>query len=272
MVSSVIGLLTIEAEQPYLSYIQSLNLPELDPATKLDTLPEGQFALVLERSKLSLAYTGRKQPGNICVDFTAGSTQHRRQFGGGKGQMIAKAVGIKGSYKPSVLDLTAGLGQDAFVLACLGCPLSLVERSSIVHALLENGIKRGLQQADDQSLYNILQRMDLHNSHGIDFLNALDEAADVIYLDPMFPARDKSAKVKKAMQAFHQIVGEDQDAGELLGQALKKAKYRVVVKRPRIAPALHEQYPELVLPDPGLVMAGKSSRYDIYPIAKIPTV
>ena len=59
--------------------------------------------------------------GEVRVDFVAGKSRHRRLYGGGKGQQIAKAVGVQGSVRPSVLDATAGLGGDAFVLASLGC-------------------------------------------------------------------------------------------------------------------------------------------------------
>ncbi len=38
---------------------------------------------------------------------------HRRKFGGGRGEAVAKAVGIKGDYLPDVVDATAGLGRDA---------------------------------------------------------------------------------------------------------------------------------------------------------------
>ena len=85
----------------------------------------------------------------------------------------------------------------------------------------------------------------------------------MIYLDPMFPHRDKSAQVKKEMQVFRTVVGDDADAGELLEAALRVARYRVVVKRPRKAATLAG-------PDPGTRVEGKSSRYDIYPIKALP--
>jgi 16S rRNA (guanine1516-N2)-methyltransferase len=86
----------------------------------------------------------------------------------------------------------------------------------------------------------------------------------------MFPEREKSALVKKNMAVFQALVDGDIDAGELLEQALTKAKYRVVIKRPRKALSIAEQFPEKKLPKASLVLEGKSSRYDIYPIAKMP--
>jgi hypothetical protein len=53
---------------------------------------------------------------------------HRRKFGGGRGEAVAKAVGIKGDYLPDVVDATAGLGRDAFVLASVGCRVRMLER------------------------------------------------------------------------------------------------------------------------------------------------
>lgn len=271
MFSPIIGLITADEQRPFaIELSSSLNVPLLDGSTSVKSLDEGHFVLCLDDSGLSLAYTGRKQPGAIRVDFTAGSARHRRQFGGGKGQMIAKAIGLKSAYKPTVLDLTAGLGQDGFVLASLGCVMTLIERSPIVHALLSDGLDRAKTYAEDPALQTIVNSIRLHHCNGIEFLNHLAEKVDVIYLDPMFPSRDKSAKVKKEMQAFHALVGEDDDAGELLKAALACAKYRVVVKRPRIAQGLHEQYPKLNLAEPGLIISGKSSRYDIYPLAKMP--
>ena len=86
---------------------------------------------------------------------------------------------------------------------------------------------------------------------------------DVIYIDPMFPAREKSGKVKKEMQLFHQLVGTDDDSSTLLPLALAVARYRVVVKRSVHAPFLADQ-------KPGYSLKGKSTRFDIYPIKKLP--
>ncbi|MGH1439669.1 MAG: class I SAM-dependent methyltransferase [Cellvibrionaceae bacterium] len=245
----------------------SLQLPVIQH--KPTALPSGQFVVAIEAdNSVALHFTGRGAPNPIRVDFLSGATAHRRQFGGGKSQLIAKAVGIKTRFRPHVLDLTAGLGQDAFVLATLGCPMTLVERVGVVFHLLKDGLDRALLSSD-HDLRSIVSSMHLVQQNALNYLKA-ESSVDVIYLDPMFPERDKKAKVKKGMTAFHSIVGEDNDAGELLALALTKAKYRVVIKRPRKALSLAQQYPSLNLPKAGLVIEGKSSRYDIYPIAKMP--
>lgn len=221
---------------------------------------DAEQLLILSDVGWGLQQTGRKAPGMVQAEFASGSVAHRRQFGGGKGQMIAKAVGLGQGVYPTVCDLTAGLGKDGFVLATLGCPVTLVERSPVVNCLLQDGLSRGLSAAQDQGdaeLQNILGRLSLYQGDGKAFLQTTEQVFDVIYLDPMFPGRDKSAQVKKEMVAFQTVVGKDPDADELLPQALNFAKHRVVVKRPKKSPHLNNQTPSYTLD-------GKSCRYDIY--------
>lgn len=202
-----------------------------------------------------------KSKTQIRVDFIAGSMGHRRKFGGGKGQDIAKAVGLNKGVKPKVLDMTAGMGKDAFVLASLGCDVQLCERSPIVHLLLQDGLVRAKQHAEiseeESQLLEILTRMALIQADSLDMDSSAENSVEVVYLDPMFPERSKSALVKKEMQIFHDIVGKDEDADKLLPLALHLAEYRVVVKRPKIAPFLDNQ-------EPSFQFVGKSSRFDVY--------
>ncbi len=223
---------------------------------------EAEFALQLGEGGLQLQLLGPQAPGPVRVDFVEGGAAHRRQFGGGSGQMIAKAVGIQPGIRPSVLDATAGLGRDAFVLATLGCEMLLCERQPLIAALLEDGLARA---RDDAEVRPIVTRMRLLHRNAIELMSQWkDEPPQVIYLDPMFPHREKSALVKKEMRLFRPLVGDDLDAGALLEQALALASHRVVVKRPRKAPAIDG-------PKPGYSLEGKSSRYDIYPKKKLST-
>jgi len=95
---------------------------------------------------------------------------------------------------------------------------------------------------------------------GRPYLQNLSESdrPDVVYLDPMYPHRRKSALAKKEMQLLRQLVGDDEDASELLLAALASAKQRVVVKRPRLAPVL-------VGSAPGFQITAPNTRFDIYP-------
>ncbi len=233
------------------------------PLKTLDT-----FDAVLYESEegLGLQLTGKGAPGPVRVDFVGGSAAHRRRFGGGKGQDIAKAVGLAdaGKRQLHVLDATAGLGRDAFVLASLGCRMTLIERSDVVQALLIDGLRRG---ADDLEVGAIVQNMTLAQGDALNVMAAMADKAmanrpDIVYLDPMFPHRRKAAAVKKEMRLFQDLVGEDPDADELLTQALALARFRVVVKRPRLAPDLGGKMPNYRL-------EGKSGRFDVYTLASI---
>jgi len=238
-------------QQPAAAWAARLGLP-------LDG--QSEFALQLDDAGLQLVELGPQAPGPVRVDFVEGAVAHRRQFGGGSGQMIAKAVGIAPGVRPRVLDATAGLGRDAFVLASLGCSMTLIERQPLIAALLEDGLARA---ARDAEVAPIAARMQLCCGNAIELMAAWQgEPPQVIYLDPMFPHRDKSALVKKEMRLFRPFVGDDLDAPALLAAALALASHRVVVKRPRKAPIIEG-------PQPGYVLEGKSSRYDIYPKKKL---
>jgi 16S rRNA (guanine1516-N2)-methyltransferase len=174
----------------------------------------------------------------IFVDFVSGALAHRRQFGGGRGQAIAKAVGLKHGRRPSVLDITAGLCRDAYVLASLGCKLYLVEQSPVVYTLIEDGIRRG---QGDAACADILKNfISWINADAIEHMRTINSNSrpDVIYIDPMYPDRKKSALVKKDMQILQRLLPKDQHDDQLLMAALDCATERVVVKRPLHAPTL----------------------------------
>ena len=216
---------------------------------------EAEFSLQIGDQGLQLQEHGPGAAGAVRVDFVEGALAHRRLQGGGTGQMIAKAVGIQPGVRPSILDATAGLGRDAFVLAQLGCEVTMIERQPLIAALLADGIQRGLA---DGEVAPIMERMHLLVGNAIALMQPWEkDAPQVIYVDPMFPHRDKSSLVKKEMRVFRPLVGDDDDAPQLLQAALALATHRVVVKRPRKAPCIAGATPSYVL-------EGKSSRFDIY--------
>ena len=186
-----------------------------------------------------------------------------------------------------ILDATAGMGKDAFVFASLGARVILMERSPVSAALLSDGLQRA---ALDENIADIIERMTLifgdarflgsnpsdnsipGSAEGFlrvedsfpveDSIPAkgsiqLNEIPDVIYLDPMFPHRKKSALVKKEMLAFQSIIGDDKDSNELLNVCRQLAKKRVVVKRPIKASWLNNC-------KPSFSMNMKKHRFDIY--------
>ncbi|MCW2256900.1 16S rRNA (guanine1516-N2)-methyltransferase [Providencia alcalifaciens] len=221
--------------------------------------PEAIMALVLTSESLQLRKMDEPKLGGIFVDFVSGAMAHRRKFGGGRGEAVAKAVGIKKNYLPDVIDATAGLGRDAFVLAALGCHVRMLERHPVVAALLDDGLQRGYQDVEIGEW--LRQRMSLIHASSITALEDIAAPPDVIYLDPMYPHRQKSALVKKEMRVFQSLVGADDDADALLAPALALAKRRVVVKRPDDAePLAGQKAPSAV--------TTKSHRFDIYPCIK----
>lgn len=210
--------------------------------------PAGAWQLRLD-AESGLALHGGS--GVVRVDFVTGAVRHRRQFGGGRGQALARAVGVRGAA-PSVIDATAGLGGDSFVLATLGCRVTLLERSPVVAALLADGLQRA---AADPEVAPIVARMALIAGESREQLPNL--SADVIYLDPMFPERRKRAQVKKGMQALQALLGHDSDAAALLSIARQVARRRVVVKRPATAPPLADTPPHATIET-------RSHRFDLY--------
>lgn len=217
--------------------------------------PDAVMALVLTPERLELRKRDEPKLGAIFVDFVGGTMAHRRKFGGGRGEAVAKAVGIKGKYLPDVVDATAGLGRDAFVLASLGCKVRMLERNPVVAALLDDGLARGYRDAEIGPW--LRERMTLLHASSLTALSELSPKPEVVYLDPMYPHKQKSALVKKEMRVFQGLVGPDEDADGLLEPARRLATKRIVVKRPDYAPPMADVAAQAAV-------VTKSHRFDIY--------
>lgn len=220
----------------------------------IDTIPTSQLYLALNQNHLALHSAEQKTQG-VYADFVQGQLGYRREHSCGRNQPLPRAIGLKKHQSLKVLDTTAGLGRDAFVLAVLGCQVTMLERSPILAALLTDGLQRLQQQA---ALHDIWQNMQLIHISAQHYLQNLSDCPDVIYIDPMYPHRQKSALVKKEMRFIRQVVGDDHDSTELLALALQKAKWRVVVKRPKGANPLS------ATSQPHAHIHSKNTRYDIY--------
>jgi 16S rRNA (guanine1516-N2)-methyltransferase len=224
-----------------------LDLSLLASLSEIDAFP---YCLIVTDQQLGLRHTQSKTKP-ICVDFLSAAFQYR-SLTSNKHALIAKAVGIHKHKNLSVIDATAGLGQDGFVLHGLGCTVHYLERSPIVAALLQAGLDHYASTTSHKtpSLTQVDARLYLEQLEA-------DAYPDVIYLDPMFPARKKATCVKKEMRILRDIVGEDTDIVALFEMALRRAKKRVVVKRLRLAPMLTDRKPDLVL-------HGQNVRFDVY--------
>ena len=190
----------------------------------------------------------------LRLDFASGAVGYRFRQGTGRAHPLVRAAGVRKDGAPSIVDATAGLGRDAFLLASVGAKVVLLERSAEVHALLLDGLERARAASPD--LADVVARMTLVHGDARDHLPNL--RPDVVIVDPMHPPRRNSALVKQEMRLLSGIVGPDDDAPELMQIALASARERVVLKWPVRAPPLLQR------PRPSHRLAGKTIRYDVY--------
>lgn len=195
-------------------------------------------------------------PGPIRVDFLDPAFLRRLTTAGPTREGLVRAVGARRGARPDVLDATAGLGQDAAILAAAGCPVTLVERSTVVAALLEDGIQRA---GGDPRTAEIRGRMQLVAAESTKYLRELagHQRPEVVYLDPMYAARRGGGRSGKSMQHLQALLGQGDTTAALLDAALGAARRRVVVKRQRRAAALEG-------PEPDFSVPGTSTRFDVY--------
>jgi 16S rRNA (guanine1516-N2)-methyltransferase len=216
-----------------------------------------EFILAYTSQGLQLLHMplgSRKFTCLLFVDFVQGKNGFRLAQNCTIKQPIARAAGVKPGLRPTILDGTAGLGSDAFVLASLGCRVTMCERSPIIGALLEDGLSRA---AKEEKTAGIVERISLVLKDTREFLQNNKQTFHTIYLDPMYPHQNQTALNKLTLRVIRSLVGGDPDGAALLEIAREKADNRVVVKRPRKAPLLSE-----VQPSHTILM--KNSRFDIY--------
>lgn len=197
----------------------------------------------LERSSSGLQLLRSGERGGVrLTDYDL-----RRRLRQGKRLLLARACAAGAGV--SVLDATAGFGLDGLTLSALGCSVTLCERHPMVYALLEDGAHRlgsGALARGDIKLLNADARDVLRGP----------ERYDVIYLDPMFPQRAKTALPNKRARYLADLVGLEQESVvELVTQARRRAHRRVVIKRRRLDP---------VLGSPSFALHGRAVRFDVY--------
>jgi 16S rRNA (guanine1516-N2)-methyltransferase len=198
----------------------------------------------------------KRVSGELRVDFVEGSVAHRLRFGGGRGQDLAKAMGLRAGKTPTIVDATAGLGRDSFLLASLGARVILIERSEQMHELLGQGMKRAAREGGQ--FREIIGRMTLLKGDALDLIPELPSEA--ILIDPMHPERKNSALVKQDLRQVREIVGTDDDAADLVQLAIKHARRRVVLKWPAKADPIEgvKKCTHQII--------GKTTRYDVFMI------
>ena len=190
----------------------------------------------------------------LKCSFIEGPILHRLKYGKGRGQNLAKAVGFKFNKNRTIIDATAGLGYDAFILASLGANVTLIERSEKIYDLLKAAISEAKLYGGEIS--KIVKRMNLLFGDSKDILPKI--APEVILIDTMYKERKKSALVKNDMRLVREVVGSDSDHVELINVALNNASKRVVIKQPRYAETLDN------IKGCSHQILGKTIRYDVY--------
>ena len=178
-------------------------------------------------------------------------------------ELLVRAARIKGAQGPlSAVDATAGLGEDAFLLAAAGFQVRLYERNPIIAALLQDALRRGMKKPE---LAPVLGRMNFHRGDSIEELPRLNFSPDVVVLDPMFPERKKRGLVRKKFQMLHQLENPCSEEKELLEAALSCHPARIVIKRPLKGPCLAGRKPSYSL-------KGRAVRYDCIVLPQNPGI
>jgi 16S rRNA (guanine1516-N2)-methyltransferase len=279
--------------------------PDEIAAFGLPPLPAGDnryhehdgLVLVCDEGGPYLELLDGKRRTRLVVDFHSGALQYRAQIHMARSEMLVRACGVpKDGSLWRVTDATAGLGRDAFLLAFCGAQVTLVERHPLLALLLRHALgelaggqenaalqdsrgsaARVLPPGSDAAIAEaahsgaaVAARMHLVEHESVPYLNALAAAQrpQVVYCDPMFPPRNKSAAVSGDMQILHALVGGTPDEGDLLAAALRTATRRVVVKRPLRAEALTAS--GLAGIRPSFALEGRASRFDVYLIETLP--
>lgn len=241
------------------------SIKQLTHLPLLESSDEAEFTHILRLDESGLALQAlelragetHKQPTR--VDFQDASLIYRKESFG-KHQGLAKAVGLNKHDPMQVLDATAGLGRDAFILASMGCDVTLLEQSPLIYSLLFDGFKRA-SLTEDPTLEDIMQKMVLHHANAQDWFEGIKQGKkakpDVIYLDPMFPPRSKKANVKKDISLLQEVLGFDENSNALIEAAKDCARHRVVVKKPGSKASKDGVKPSFVVP-------GKTAHFEVF--------
>ena len=212
----------------------------------------GDYLTVLFDSKgVSLSGFGLSYQGdfeNMLHRVTNGRLQH---------EMLAKAVKTDQENLKAV-DATAGMGEDSLLLAACGYQVTLYEQNPVIAILLKDALRRAKKNT---VLKDIVSRMQLVEGDSIEHLNKRLDSVDVIYLDPMFPGRQKSGLINKKLQLIQKLEPPCSEETALFDAAMAAQPSKIIVKRPLKSPYLDERVPSYSL-------KGKAIRYDCYSLYK----
>ncbi len=243
-----VAIVADDSDTRLLALAEELAVPLLDEGAAFS----GKWLLHRYRGALALSSVDKPHLQNIFVDLVSQSP--RLAPARLAHELLLKAVGGLAPPELWVVDATAGLANDSALLLAAGHRVSMIERSPIIAALLSDALLRAGLPVGRASVCNADAGVELLRPHGA--------RPDVIYLDPMFPVKNKSALTHKGLQALRELPAPPNDEGALLAAALEAARARVVVKRARKAPALPGR-------PPSFSYSGKLIRYDCYALRKL---
>lgn len=249
--------------------------PKLISSDLVLKFEEGKWFFVLPNST-----------AKVSIDFADIVATHRLKKINLMSELVVKAVqGRKPIAKLDVVDATAGLGRDSFMLAAAGCRVNMIERIPLLAFLLNYALLSAVN-SNASGLSMAASRIRCVNANSAElFMSWKGDKPDVIYLDPMYSENNSgrnsgktsglktSAAVKKQTQLLHclndiyirhanvdqcPVVVSNVESNIInVDRALSLATQKVVVKR-----APKAEWLDGVKPSSSLM--GKSVRFDVY--------
>ena len=242
------------------------------------TLTDGKLSLCADFSDS----IRRIKPDNLSRELLvrAAKLKSKSKSGGGSSNSTA-------TTRPLAIDATAGFGEDSILLAAAGFEVVMYEYDAVIAALLEDALRRA-SESDNDKLRAAVSHMKLINADSIEAMQHLQEKPnehsqekpdehlqkpdehlqkkpDIILLDPMFPAREKSALIKKKFQLLQRLEQPCTDEEALLNAALSVHPHKLIIKRPLKGAYLASRKPDYSI-------KGKAIRYDCIVMADDKTV
>jgi 16S rRNA (guanine1516-N2)-methyltransferase len=226
----------------------------------LNEIGDKDLALVYDNDGLSLVGGKLKLQG----DFT--SMVPRVKGDMWQHELIARAAKLKDEEgKLRAMDATAGLGEDSLILAAAGFEVTLYEQDPVIAALLKDALIRARKIPE---IKDMVMRMKLVEGDSIKAMldmrdcllsenKVVSNMPDLIYLDPMFPERQKSSKIKKKFQLLQKLERPCFNGDEMVSAALSLNPKKIIIKRPMKAEILGNRKPEFSY-------KGTSIRYDCF--------
>lgn len=234
---------------------QKINIPLISALTP-EAINRYDYIVVVTHTFIGIQKT-TSPFSPYYIDYANKKMHYRIHHASLRNEALARAIGLNPKASTyHIMDATAGMGYDSFLLASLGYRVTMFERSPIIHTLLADAL---LRASHLEAFKKITERIELVQGDSVLSQEQwIKKPPNVIYVDPMFPPRHKSALAKKEMQLLQGILAGSVENDVLLFEmALSCATHRVVVKRPRLGIPITERKPNFTL-------IGKASRFDVY--------